>query len=94
MQNPTYACVEFADKSVQVLERVVFEKGLEEFRGVGRLIVVNQFAFIQTNGFIGTGEQVVSETMEQSEIVLFAWGEDNGFVERQNEDAANQLILH
>lgn len=92
MQNPSYACVEFADKSVQVLERVLFEKGLEEFRGVGRLIVVNQFAFIQTNGFIGAREQVgirndaaIVQALEQSEIVLIAWGKDNGFVERQNE---------
>jgi hypothetical protein len=92
MQNPSYACVEFADKSVQVLERVVFEKGLEEFRGVRRLIVVNQFAFIQTNGFIGAREQVgsrndaaITQALEQSEIVLIAWGKDNGFVERQNE---------
>ena len=91
MQNPSYACVEFADKSVQVLERVVFERNLEEFRGVGRLIVVNQFAFIQTNGFVGAREQVgprndaaIAQALEQSEIVLIAWGKDNGFVERQN----------
>ncbi|WP_335917943.1 hypothetical protein [Shewanella chilikensis] len=37
MQNPSYACVEFADKSVQVLERVVFEKKYPEFEGVERL---------------------------------------------------------
>ncbi|MBL37526.1 MAG: hypothetical protein CMP07_03875 [Xanthomonadales bacterium] len=92
MQNPSYACVGYADKSVQVLERVVFEKGLKEFRGVGRLIIVNQFAFIQTNGFIGAREQVgarndaaIDQALEQSEIILIAWGKDNRFVERQNE---------
>ena len=92
MQNPSYACVEFADKSVQVLERVVFEKDFEEFRGIDRLVIVNQFAFIQTNGFIGAREQVglrndaaIDEAIRQSELVLVAWGKDNGFVQRQNE---------
>jgi hypothetical protein len=92
MQNPSYACVEFADKSVQVLERVVFEKNLEEFLGVQRLVVVNQFAFIQTKGFVGSREQVgtrnnaaIEEAIKQSEIVLVAWGKDNGFAKRQNE---------
>src|SRR5690606_29399853 len=75
MQNPSYAGVEVADKSVQVLERVVFEKGLTEFADVGRLVVVNQFAFIQTTGFVGTREQVghrndevISQALDQSEI--------------------------
>ena len=70
----------------------MFEKGLKEFRGVGRLIIVNQFAFIQTNGFIGAREQVgarndaaIDQALEQSEIILIAWGKDNRFVERQNE---------
>ncbi len=91
MQNPSYACVEIADKSVQVLERVVFEKNLEEFNGVERLIIVNQFAFIQTKDFIGTDDQVgirnddaITNAVDESEIVLVAWGKDNGFMQRQN----------
>ncbi|WP_024851269.1 DUF1643 domain-containing protein [Hydrogenovibrio kuenenii] len=90
MQNPSYASVEIADKSVQVLERVVFEKGLVEFNGIERLIVVNQFAFIQTNDFIGTDDQIgerndqaIEKAIDESEIVLIAWGKDNGFVQRQ-----------
>ena len=92
MQNPSYACVEFADKSVQILERVVFEKNIEDFLGVERLVVVNQFAFIQTNGFVGNREQIgtrnnaaIKEAIKQSEIVLVAWGKDNGFADRQSE---------
>jgi hypothetical protein len=53
MMNPSYACVEHADKSVQFMERVVFLKELPEFADVGRLIVVNQFAKIQTKDFQG-----------------------------------------
>lgn len=90
MQNPSYACVEIADKSVQVLERVVFEKGLVEFNGIERLIVVNQFAFIQTNDFVGTDDQIgekndetIDRAVDESEIVLIAWGKENGFVERK-----------
>jgi hypothetical protein len=49
MQNPSYANADVADKSVQFMEKVVFKKGLPEFEGVSRLIVVNQFARIQTN---------------------------------------------
>jgi len=92
MQNPSYACAAFADKSVQVLERVVFEKGFEEFDGVERVIIVNQFAFIQTTDFVGTDDQIgarnnaaISEAIEQAEIVLIAWGKDNGYVQRQTE---------
>ncbi|WP_295427016.1 DUF1643 domain-containing protein [uncultured Thiodictyon sp.] len=92
MQNPSYACVEFADKSVQVLERVVFEKDYREFQGVERLVVVNQFAFIQTNGFVGTDDQIgarnevaIDQAIEQAEIVLVAWGKDNGYMQRQND---------
>jgi len=90
MQNPSYASVEIADKSVQVLERVVFEKELSEFNGVERLIVVNQFAFIQTKDFVGTDDQIgkrnddaIDRAVDESEIVLIAWGKDNGFLQRQ-----------
>ena len=90
MQNPSYASDEIADKSVQVLERVVFEKELAEFNGVERLIVVNQFAFIQTKDFVGTDDQIgernddaIARAVDESEIVLIAWGKDNGFMQRQ-----------
>ena len=92
MQNPSYASVEIADKSVQVLERVVFEKKLAEFNGVERLIVVNQFAFIQTKDFVGTNDQIgekndhaINSAVEESEIVLIAWGKSNGFMQRQKQ---------
>lgn len=58
MQNPSYAGEDVADKSVQFLEKVVFKKGLPEFEGVRRLIVVNQFAYIQTNDFEGLPHQI------------------------------------
>lgn len=57
MQNPSYAGEEVADKSVQFMEKVVFQKGLPEFRDVRRLIVVNQFAYIETNNFEGRSDQ-------------------------------------
>ena len=79
MQNPSYAGIEHADKSVQVLERVVFEKNLSEFAGIERLIVVNQFAYIQTKDFVGTHAQIgkrndesIKNAIDASEIVLIA----------------------
>ena len=92
MQNPSYAGAQVADRSVQVLERVVFEKDYEEFVGVERMIIVNQFAFIQTNDFVGTieligreNERFVSKAIEESEIIQIAWGKDNGFHRRQTD---------
>lgn len=34
MMNPSYACAEFADKSVQFMELVVFQKDFQAFKGV------------------------------------------------------------
>lgn len=58
MQDPSYAGEDVADKSVQLLEKVVFQKGLPEFEEVRRLIVVNQFAYSQTNDFEGLPHQI------------------------------------
>ncbi|MFC1837196.1 DUF1643 domain-containing protein [Thermodesulfobacteriota bacterium] len=100
MQNPSYACVEFADKSVQVLERTVFEKKYEQLEDVERLIVVNQFAFIQTKDFKGTEEQIgvrnkaaIANALDEADIVLIAWGKDNGFKEIQ-EDILGMVREH
>ena len=58
MQNPSYAGEDVADKSVQFMEKVVFKKGLPGFEGVHRLLVVNQFARIQTNDFQGAPHDI------------------------------------
>ncbi|WP_045222063.1 DUF1643 domain-containing protein [Desulfonatronum thioautotrophicum] len=89
MMNPSYACIEHADKSVQFMERVVFLKGLPEFADVGRLIVVNQFARIQTREFqglpqdIGSGNNAAIQTaFAESDIIIVAWGCANPFRDR------------
>ena len=90
MQNPSYAGEDVADKSVQFLEKLVFTKGLPEFDGVRRLIVVNQFAYIQTDGFEGLPHQVgelndaaIKAALDESDIVVLAWGSSNRFEERK-----------
>ena len=90
MQNPSYAGEDVADKSVQFLEKVVFTKGLPEFQGVRRLIVVNQFAYIQTNDFEGVPHQIgelndaaIKSALDESNIVVLAWGSSNRFEERK-----------
>lgn len=90
MQNPSYASEDVADKSVQFLENVVFKKGLPEFEGVRRLIVVNQFAYIQTNDFEGLPYQIgelndaaIAAALHESDIVVLAWGSSNRFETRK-----------
>ena len=90
MKNPSYAGEDVADKSVQFLEKVVFKKGLPEFDGVRRLIVVNQFAYIQTNDFEGLPHQIgelndaaITAALHESEIIVLAWGSSNRFEERK-----------
>lgn len=90
MQNPSYASEEVADKSVQFMEKVVFEKGLAELHSVSRVIVVNQFARIQTNRFRGLPEEIgsqndaaIREALDESDIVIIGWGSSNRFEERK-----------
>lgn len=90
MQNPSYACEEFADRSVKFLETFIFKKDKKEFRGVTRLIVVNQFGFIQTKDFKGNLEKIgkpndrfIDEALRQSDIALVAWGKSNKYKERK-----------
>ncbi len=90
MQNPSYAGEQEADKSVQFLEKNVFELNLPEFNDVGCLVVVNQYARIQTNGFLGLpsdvglrNDQTIREAIRDSEIVVVAWGSSNRFEDRK-----------
>ena len=90
MQNPSYANEHVADKSVQFMEKVVFKKGLPEFEGVRRLIVVNQFARIQTNDFQGLPHEIgvlndaaIKDALYESDIVILGWGSANRFEERK-----------
>ena len=46
------------DRETGLSERVVFEWQYPESNSVERLIIVNQFAFIQTNDFAGSSDQV------------------------------------
>lgn len=91
MQNPSYAGEDVADKSVQFMEKVVFQKGLPEFNGVHRLIVVNQFARIQTNHFQGLPQDIgannnaaIEAALRESDIVILGWGSGNRSNERKD----------
>ena len=69
---------------------MVFKKGLPEFDGVRRLIVVNQFAYIQTNDFEGLPYQIgelndaaITAVLHESDIIVLAWGVSNRFEARK-----------
>jgi hypothetical protein len=90
MQNPSYANADVADKPVQFMENLVFKKGLPEFVWVNRLIVVNQFARIQTNDFQGLpfeigalNDAAIKDALHESDIVILGWGSSNRFEERK-----------
>ena len=90
MQNPSVASAVRADKSVQFLERIVFEKGDRRFADVKTLVILNQFAFIQTNDFDGDDSKIgpkndltIESCVKESQIVIVAWGKANPYIERQ-----------
>ena len=106
MQNPSEADTVKADKSVQFLERLVFKTDCEVLEGVSRMIIVNQFAFIQKKGFKGFKEHVgddndriIRESVLESDIVLIAWGKINPFPKRKEAifqivaDCGNKILL-
>lgn len=91
MQNPSTADEELADKSVQFLEKLAFEKNTTELASVYRLIIVNQFARVQTTGFCGHKDDIgpkndshIQRAISESDIVLIAWGKTNRFKKRQS----------
>ena len=97
MQNPSVADAVVADKSAQFLERLIFEKNDAAFRGVEKIVIVNQFAFIQTKGFNGLAERIgpdndghIKRALDESDIVLIAWGKGNRY--RGRIEAVNRLI--
>lgn len=91
MQNPSEADELKADKSIQFLEKLIFKKGYIIFKEVRKIIVVNQFAFIQKKGFTGTADQIgpendhyIRESIEESDMVLIGWGKSNHYQERKD----------
>lgn len=90
MQNPSVANDEIADKSVQFLEKLIFQKSYPQFSKVKKIVIVNQFAYVQTNGFTGIDKHIGSENdkyitqaVNDADISLVAWGRSNIYRERQ-----------
>jgi hypothetical protein len=90
MQNPSTANEAIADKSVQFLEKLTFQKSTQELVTAYRLIIVNQFAYVQTRGFAGMSSDVgpdndshVRNAIAESDIVIVAWGKTNRYKDRQ-----------
>lgn len=90
MQNPSIANSEVADRSAQFLEKLIFTKGYHQFDDVKQIIIVNQFAYVQTNDFDGSDKYIgkdndkhIKEAIDASGIVLIAWGASNGFNDRK-----------
>jgi len=90
MQNPSVASSDVADKSVHFLEKLIFNMKYPEFKNVHRIIIVNQFARVQTKDFVGSEKQIgpgneshLYDAIKESQIVLIAWGKKNPYENRQ-----------
>jgi hypothetical protein len=86
MQNPSYANELLADKSVNILEQIIFSNRISKFQNIKKLIIVNLFAFIQTNDFNGSIEQndnkndeMICLAIKESDEIIIGWGVDNYF---------------
>ncbi len=97
MQNPSVANAEIADKSVQILEKLIFTKGYSEFSNVQKIIIVNQFALIKTKDFKGLesdigekNDEYILEAIRESDIILIAWGRGNRYSVRK--EAVNNML--
>ena len=91
MQNPSDADEYQADKSVHFLENLIFKKDYSLFKSVRKIVVVNQFAYIQKNDFVGDSIKIgpenddfIREAIEECQIVLISWGKMNCYKDRQN----------
>lgn len=93
MQNPSYANEKISDRSVTIMERVIFEmrNRYPEFNNIERMIVVNQFARVQTRNFSGCyrytkrNNKAIESALQKSTIIVIAWGAYNRFKQRQQE---------
>ena len=95
MQNPSCAGKDIADRSVKFLEKVVFGKQQQAFDGVERLLIVNQFARVQTktsalnrkfgcDSDIGVrNNEAIKSALEEAQVIVIAWGKSNKFKKRQ-----------
>jgi hypothetical protein len=68
----------------------VFLKNYPELQNIQRLIVVNQFALIQTNNFVGLPHKIgiendsaIKTAFSESDIIIIGWGSSNRFEERK-----------
>lgn len=90
MQNPSDANENVADKSVQFIEKLIFNEDYKEFENVYKIIVVNQFAYIQKKDFKGDdgvigseNDEYIKSAINESNIILVAWGKSNSYYDRQ-----------
>jgi len=91
MQNPSYANEYIADKSVNFLEKALFEYELPK-ENVKKMIVVNLFAKIQTDNFTpsnppeeGKNINFIEKAIEESDVVIIGWGCGKKFIKKKKE---------
>ena len=91
MLNPSVANENQADKSVQFLEKLIFEKSDSHFLDIGELTIVNLYAFVQTRNFEGNPELIgpknnhfLKAAIASADIVLIAWGKSTAHQQRKD----------
>ena len=81
MKNPSYANQFIADKSVSFLEKLIFQKKIQKFNQISKIVIVNLYSRIQTRDFSASTESIgskndiyIRKAIEESNIILRAWG--------------------
>jgi hypothetical protein len=93
MQNPSVANGTESDATMKKLETAIFLKSYPAaFDRVKKLIVVNQFAKVQTAGFRGNADEIgprnddaIKCAFNEADIIIIGWGCSNPFYRRQYE---------
>ena len=87
----------FKNTKEQFIEKLIFNEDYKEFENVCKIIVVNQFAYIQTNDFKGNdltigaeNDRYIKSAINDSDIILIAWGIGNKYYDRQK--AINTML--
>lgn len=97
MQNPSAANAERADRTIQFVEKLIFEKDYTQFASANRIIIVNLYALIQTHDFVGSEEhigphndQYIADSIQAADHVLIGWGKTRPCEQRLR--VVNQLL--
>lgn len=83
MLNPSIANEYIADKSVFIIEQLIFENPNCSIKNIGKLIIINKYGLIKKDNFKARADikresnlNAVKTAFEESNYIVLAWGKD------------------